>query len=189
MCREHRARDRNRLLKAYRTAEAFRADLEEYLIGDVVVRTVEELAENLGQRARLAVNVDRGKASGHGSGCDFAADDAAGLLDEGGKKLAGVLQARRGVLVQADAAAPLRPPRPKLTDRKLSERRLLLGGLDLVAAAHGVDGVEVHRERRVQGIEGLVGVLDAGNAKVGGKVARVEHDAGNRLLADRGDKF
>src|SRR6187399_1988619 len=107
---------------------------------------MKKLAENLRQHARLAMNVDRGKARGHGSGCDFAADAAAGPLDEGGKKLAGVLQAHRGLLVQADAAAAVRPPRPELADRKRRERRLLLGGLDLVAAAHGVDGVEVHRE-------------------------------------------
>ena len=58
----------------------------------------------------------------------------------------------------------------------------------LVAAAHGVDRVEVHRQGGVQGVVGLVAVLDARDAEVGGVVARVEHDAGERLLADRGDQ-
>jgi hypothetical protein len=35
----------------------------------------------------------------------------------------------------------------------------------------------------------LVGVLDARDADVGGVVGRVEHDAGERLLADRGDQL
>ena len=43
-------------------------------------------------------------------------------------------------------------------------------------------------KRGVQGVVGLVAVLDARDAEVGGVVARVEHDAGERLLADRGDQ-
>ena len=65
---------------------------------------------------------------------------------------------------------------------------LLLGGADLVAAAHGVDRVEVHGQGGVQGVVGLVAFLDARDAEAGGVVARVEHDAGERLLANRGDQ-
>jgi hypothetical protein len=42
---------------------------------------------------------------------------------------------------------------------------------------HGVDRVEVHRERGVQRVVSLIGVLDARDADVGGVIARVEHDA------------
>jgi hypothetical protein len=37
MRREYLARDRNRLLKAHRTADALRTDLKEDLVGNVVV--------------------------------------------------------------------------------------------------------------------------------------------------------
>ena len=60
---------------------------------------------------------------------------------------------------------------------------------DRLALAHGVDRVEVHRERGVQRVVGLIGVLDARDADVGGVVARVEHDATYRLLADCGDQL
>ena len=59
----------------------------------------------------------------------------------------------------------------------------------LLPLAHGVDGVEIHRQRGVQRIVGLVGVLDARDAQVRRIVARVEHDAGDRLLADRCDEL
>jgi hypothetical protein len=52
--------------------------------------------EDLRKRARLAVNVDRLQARGHGSGRDLALDAAAGPLDECGDQLAGILQAHRG---------------------------------------------------------------------------------------------
>jgi hypothetical protein len=66
---------------------------------------------------------------------------------------------------------------------------LLLGGTHLVAAAHGGDGVEIHRQRGVHRIIGLVGVLDARDAEVRRVVARVQHDAGDRLLAHRRDQL
>ena len=87
------------------------------------------------------------------------------------------MQAHRGVLGQADATATLGAPRPELADSERRDRGLLLGGVDRLALAHGVDRVEVHRERGVQRVVGLVGVLDARDADVGGVVARVEHDA------------
>ena len=57
-----------------------------------------------------------------------------------------------------------------------------------VAFADGIDGVEIHRQRGVQRVVGFVGVLDAGNAKIGRIIARVQHDAGDRLLADGRDQ-
>ena len=135
------------------------------------------------------MNVDRLQSLGHGSGRDLALHAAAGPLDERGDQLAGILQAHRGVLAQADAAASVRAPRPELADRERGDRGLLLGGAHLVAAAHGVDRVEIHRQRGVQRIVGLVGVLDARDAEVRRVVARVEHDAGDRLLADRRDQL
>ena len=62
-------------------------------------------------------------------------------------------------------------------------------GAHRCAAAHGVDGVEIHRQRGVQRIVGLAVILDARDAEVRRIVARVEHDAGDRLLADRCDQF
>jgi hypothetical protein len=58
-----------------------------------------------------------------------------------------------------------------------------------LAFAHGVDRVEIHRERRVQRVIGFVGVLDARDAEIGGVVAGVEHHAGERLLAGLGEEF
>jgi len=51
-----------------------------------------------------------------------------------------------------------------------------------------VDRVEVHCQGGVEGVIGLVAVLNARDAEVGGVVARVEDDAGERLFADRGDQ-
>ena len=150
---------------------------------------MKELTKDLSKRARLAVNVDRIKPRWHGSGRDLSGNAAAGLLDERAKEFARVLQAQRWLLVQTDAAAAVWPSCLELADRKLSDRRLLLAGHDLIAPAHGTDGVEVHRKRRVQGIEGPATVLDAGNAQVGGIVARVEDDTGDGLLADSGDEL
>ena len=59
----------------------------------------------------------------------------------------------------------------------------------VVALAHGVDRVEVHGQGGVQRVVGLVGVLDARDADVRGVVACVEHDAGDRLLADCSDQL
>jgi hypothetical protein len=135
------------------------------------------------------VNIDRLQALGHGSCRDFALHAAAGPIDEGGDQLAGVFQAYRGVLGQADAAASFGTARPELADRERSDRGLVLGGANPVALAHGVDRVEVHRERGVQRVVGLISFLDARDAEVGGVVARVEDDAGDRLLADGGDQL
>jgi hypothetical protein len=44
-----------------------------------------------------------------------------------------------------------------------------------------MDGVEVHREGRVQRVVRLAGVLDAWDAKVGRVVARVQHDSAQGL--------
>jgi hypothetical protein len=49
--------------------------------------------------------------------------------------------------------------------------------VDSIALPHGMDRVEVHRERGVQRVVGLVGVLDGWDTDVGGVVACVEHDA------------
>ena len=83
---------------------------------------------------------------------------------------------------------PLRAARLELADGERGDRGLLLGGDDRLALAHRGDGVEVHRERRVQRVVGFAGVLDARDAEVGRVVARIEHDAGDRLLADGGDE-
>ena len=135
------------------------------------------------------MNVDRLQPLGHGSGRDLALHAAARLLDERGDQLAGICQAHRRVLAQADPAAALGAPRPELTDRDWGDRRLFLGGADRLALAHGGDRVEVHRQRRVQRVIRFVGVLDARDAEIGGVVARIEHDAGDRLLADGGDQL
>ena len=134
------------------------------------------------------MNVDRLQALRHGSGRDLALDAAARPLDECGDQLAGILQAHRGILGQADATATLGAPRQELANSERRDRGLLLGGADRLALADGVDRVEVHRERGVQRVVGLIGVLDARDTDVGGVVARVEHDAAERLLTDCGDQ-
>jgi hypothetical protein len=54
---EHR--DLERLLAADWPAQAVRADLQEDLVGNVVVRGAEQLDEELRKGTRLSVNVDR----------------------------------------------------------------------------------------------------------------------------------
>src|SRR6476646_1922707 len=109
------------------------ADLQEDLIGDVVVRADEQPVEDRRKGARLLVNVDRLQALRHGSGRDLAFDAAPGPLDECGDQLAGILQAHRGVLGKADTTATLRAACPELADRERSDWGLRLGGLDRLA--------------------------------------------------------
>src|SRR5215475_8358664 len=111
---EHLVRDLERLLEADRPAEALPADLQENLVGDVVVGADEQGVEEARKAARLPVNVDRFEAGGHGSGRDLALHAAAGPRDECGDQLAGILQPDRGLLRQADAAASFRAARPEL---------------------------------------------------------------------------
>src|SRR5215208_45735 len=68
------------------------------LIRNVVVGGAEQLDEDLRKGTRLSVNVDRLESLGYGSGRDLALHAAAGPLDERGDQLAGILQARRGIL-------------------------------------------------------------------------------------------
>src|SRR5262249_41458658 len=98
MCGEHLVRDLERLLEADRPAQALPPDLQEDLVGDVVVRGEEQLTENLRKRTRLSVNVDRLHSLGYGPGRDLALHAAAGLADERGDQLAGILQAHGGIL-------------------------------------------------------------------------------------------
>jgi hypothetical protein len=56
---EHLVRDLERLLEADWPAQAVPADLQENLVGDVVVRRAEQLGEDLRKGTRLSVNVDR----------------------------------------------------------------------------------------------------------------------------------
>ena len=62
---EHLVRDLERLLEANWPAQAVSADLQEDLIGDVVVRYAEQLDEDLRKGTRLSVNVDRLQALGY----------------------------------------------------------------------------------------------------------------------------
>src|SRR5262249_35295005 len=66
--RERLVCDLERLLEADRPAQAMPADLQEDLVGDVVVRTEEQTGEDLRKAARLAVNIDRLQALAHRSG-------------------------------------------------------------------------------------------------------------------------
>src|SRR5262249_25147997 len=107
---EHLVRDLKRLLEADWPAQAVRADLQEDLVGNVVVRGAEQLDEDLRKGARLSVNVDRLEFLPYGSGRDLALHAAAGPLDERGGQFAGILPAHRWVLAPADAGASLRAP-------------------------------------------------------------------------------
>src|SRR5271157_5631401 len=163
---KHLVRDLERLLEADWPAEAAPADLQEDLVGDVVVRGAEQLDEDLRKGTRLSVNVDRLQSLGYGSGRDLALHAAAGPLDERGDQLAGILEAHRGALVKADAAASAGAPRQELGDRERGDRGLLLSGAHILAAAHGIDSVEIHRQRGIQRIVGLAVILDARDAEV-----------------------
>src|SRR5271156_1173464 len=113
-------------------------------------------------------------------------DGAAGSLDEGADQLAGVLEADCGILTETDAAFSIRSLGAEESDRERRDRRLGLGGAHFGAAAHGVDGVEIHRQRRGQRVVGYDIILDARDAKVRRIIAAVNHDAGDRTLADLG---
>src|SRR5437016_5925460 len=69
---EHLVRDLERLFKANWPAQAVPADLQEDLVGDVVVRGAEQVTEDLRKGTRLPVNVDELQSLGYGSGRDFA---------------------------------------------------------------------------------------------------------------------
>src|SRR5262245_52098299 len=69
---EHLVRDLERLLQAHGPAQALPADLQEDLVGDVVVRAKQQPGKDLRNGARLAMNVDRLQAFGHCSGRDLA---------------------------------------------------------------------------------------------------------------------
>src|SRR5271157_2541221 len=56
---EHLVRDLERLLEADRPAQAVPADLQEDLVGDVVVRGAQQLGEDLRKGARLSMNINR----------------------------------------------------------------------------------------------------------------------------------
>src|SRR5262245_18123556 len=75
---EHLVRDLERLLEADWPAQAVRADLQEDLVGNVVVRGAEQLDEDLRKGTRLSVNVDRLESLGYCSGRDLAVHAAAG---------------------------------------------------------------------------------------------------------------
>ena len=96
-----------RLVETDGAAVALGADLQEDLVGDVVVRADEQLVDDRPEAARLAMNIDRLEALGHGPGGDLALHAAAGAADERGDQLAGIEQAQLGILGQADAAAAL----------------------------------------------------------------------------------
>src|SRR5437660_7857923 len=87
---EHLVRDLERLLEADWPAQAVRADLQEDLVGNVVVRGAKQLDENLRKGTRLSVHVDRLESRGYGPDRDLALHAAAGLLDERGDQLAGI---------------------------------------------------------------------------------------------------
>src|SRR4029079_455255 len=61
---EHLVRDLGWLLEVTGPAQAMAADLQEDLVGDVVVRAEEQLGEDLRKRVRLAVKVDRLHSAG-----------------------------------------------------------------------------------------------------------------------------
>src|SRR5580658_1181541 len=69
---EHLVRDLERLLEADRPAQAVSADLQEDLVGNVVVRSAEQFDEDLRKGTRLSVNVGRLQSLGYGSGRDLA---------------------------------------------------------------------------------------------------------------------
>jgi len=72
------------------------------------------------------VNVDWLQSPGDGSSRDIALHAAASALDERGDQLAGVMEAHRGVLAQADAAVSVVASRPELGDREWGDRGLVL---------------------------------------------------------------
>src|SRR5262249_14145796 len=94
---EQLVRHLQRLLEADGSSETTSADLQEDLIGDVVVRAEEQLRKDRRQGPRLTVNVDGLEARGHRSGRNLALETAARALDECGDQLAGILQAHLGI--------------------------------------------------------------------------------------------
>src|SRR6516165_10024115 len=56
---DHLVRDLKRLLEADWRAQAMPANLQEHLVGDIVVRGAEHLGEDLRKGTRLSVNVNR----------------------------------------------------------------------------------------------------------------------------------
>src|SRR6202034_1629789 len=140
---EHLVRDLKRLLETDRPAQLMATDLQEDLVGGIIVRVEEESDQDLREAARLSVNGDRLQALRHGSNRDFAFHIAAGPSDECGDQLAGVSEADRRVLAKADAALSVRGALgAEPSDRDRGDRSLLLRGDHLIADALSVDRVE-----------------------------------------------
>src|SRR5262245_40907670 len=95
---EHVVRDLERLREADGPAQTMRTDLEENLVGDVVVRAKEQLGQDLRKGARLVVDVDWLQTLGHSYSRDLALEASAGSLDACADRLPAMLQAHRGVL-------------------------------------------------------------------------------------------
>src|SRR5277367_6133731 len=116
------------------------ADLQEHLVGGIIVRVEEESDQDLREAARLSVNINRLQALGHGSNRDFAFHIATGPPDECGDQLAGVSKADTRVLAKTDAAFTVRRAlRAEPSDRERGDRSLLLRGDHLIADALRVD--------------------------------------------------
>ena len=114
------------------------------------------------------VHMNRRQVLRYGSDCYFTFNASAGLLDEGGEKLACIPHAHgRIFLGQTDAAAPFGTPFKELAHSQWSDRGLFLCGADGVSTTHRMDRIEIYCKRRVEGVVCLVGVFDAGNAKIG----------------------
>ena len=107
------------------------ANLQEDLVGDIVVRPQQHLGQDLRQGAGLAVHMDGLKSLGNGSDRYLAFNAAAGLSDKDGEKLAGVAHAdRRIFLGKADAAASVWAAFKELAYRQRCDRGLLFRGAD-----------------------------------------------------------
>src|ERR1700733_12357822 len=110
------------------------ADLQEHLVGGIIVRVEEESDQDLREAARLSGNGDWLQAFGRRSNRDFAFHTAAGAPDERGDQLAGVSEADRRVLAKADAALSVRGALGAgPSDRDRGDRSLLLRGDHLIA--------------------------------------------------------
>src|ERR1700679_1572717 len=84
---EHLIRDLQRFLEADRPAQPAPANLQEDLVGGVIVRGAEQVDKDFQKRTGLSVNVDRLQSFRYESRRDLAVHAASGPFDERGDHL------------------------------------------------------------------------------------------------------
>jgi len=175
------------LVEGRRPAVDHHPHLQHELVGHQVVAVLEHPGADLGDRPRVVVDVVRLQPVGDAADLDDVPDGAAVGLELGADQLPGVLQRASRIVGEVDADLAAAPGRARHLEGQRDHRGLLLGGGDGVAIDDHEDGVEVHRQRRVERVVGVVALGHPRDGDAGLEVRVVQHQPGE-LLATLGQQ-